>query len=118
MLYKIHSDDNQLAGKTQLCHNNNFSACKSLAFDKIFLLARITVFLPLHNLTSEDAAFNVENRQAVVVHFFFGMQYHHILAGANFLLHSLQDAVKHDILRVRFILPFMAADQRYHDNVA
>src|SRR5712692_8012060 len=98
-LDRIHSQDHQLARRAQFGRNNSLLIRQGAAVNHVLPLARVAVFLPLHNLSCQDTVFNVENREFVIFHFFFGMHRHHILTGTHFLPHAFQGAVKHDTLR-------------------
>ncbi len=90
MLFAINREDNQLARPPELGHNHEgFCAINGSTPNQIFPLFGFAVFLPFDDCTRQNTAFNVENSQIVVVHFFFRVQGHDVLTATDFIAQAV-----------------------------
>lgn len=85
--FEIDRYDNQFACTTQFGNHTYWPAINRLPTDDVFPLTSMVISLPLDNFPVQDSSFNVENREAIIVHLFFGVKSHHILSCANPLSH-------------------------------
>jgi len=99
MLFTVNCEKDQLAGTPEFGHNNgNFRAVNRLTPNKILAFSRFAIFLLINDCAREDNAFDIKDGQPVIIHLFFSMQGHHILATADFLAHPIENTIIHALI--------------------
>ncbi len=61
----------------------------------VFPLSSDFVFLTLQNLSSQNTAFNIKDRQRIIIHLLFPMDRHNIFTVADLIPHLFQNSLKH-----------------------
>jgi len=85
ILFNVDGEDNQLASSPELrYHDDDLCAVDRFAPNQVFRLFRFAVALSF-----PDGAFDIEDGQLVIIHFFVRMESHHILTATDFVAHSL-----------------------------
>ena len=84
----VGSDDEEYASKTELDDRFGFDAFKRDTADDELDFTRLSVALTRDDVAGEKDAFEVKDREVVIVKFFRGMEGHRIIQGANTVANS------------------------------
>ena len=87
LLFAKYSYDYQLVRDTQFCNNRYCKASDRLARDQLLPFTGNMISLTLEHRSRQICSLDVENREMIIGHLFFGVQGHHVLTSTNLVLH-------------------------------
>jgi len=97
-LDEVDRDDDEPANRTELDDCFGFAAGDRAAAEVALDFARVMVSLPFDDLSGEENAFEVEDREVVIFQLFCGVNGYDILQGTNELANPGEGQLRHTLI--------------------